>query len=447
MKIPDASDRLMASALGVFLIVASTHFSPGLRGLPGAAPLHAGPLRTAPPYAGPLAGILAIPEPGRASILEGIFCTSRTGCWAVGEYSRTPGIGLNQVLHWNGSAWKRVAAPSPAGTASGDTSLLERVRCTSVRDCWAVGLIQRSTGAILGQALHWNGTKWSAVPTPQPGGTLSDDVNTLIDIACPSSASCWAAGAYGTRGSSPVILNQVLHWNGKKWALVRTPDPAGTTAGDTNGLDAIRCASAASCLAVGSYGTVGSPFSQRNEALKWNGSTWSRLDVPSPGGTGDGDFSQLFSLACSSSASCWAVGSYGTVTQARTSLNQVLHWNGLAWAQVSAPDPDGTTGGASQELVSVACSSATSCWAVGDYGTSNGGTAVILNQALKWDGGTWSRVDTPQPGGAAPGDMNRLTGASCTSSASCWAVGMAAMSGGSDVNQALRWIKTHWSPG
>jgi hypothetical protein len=179
-----------------------------------------------------------------------------------------------------------------------------------------------------------------------------------------------------------------------------------------------------------------------NEALRWNGSAWSQLDIPSPGGTSDGDISQLFSLACTSSANCWAAGSYGSAFPADTSLNQVLHWNGDSWSQADVPEPAGTSG-ASQELIFDSCSSATNCWAVGDYRSSDG-AGTTLNQALHWDGGNWSQVDTPQPGGAARGDMNRLTGVRCTSPASCWAVGMAEMSGGSDFNQALHWNGTRW---
>jgi len=101
-----------------------------------------------------------VPEPGRASLLEGVFCLSSSDCWAVGTYSRVAEVDLNEVLHWNGSAWAQVPAPSPAGSASGSISLLFGVRCAAVSDCWAVGVSRRNGGADLNQALHWNGTNW-----------------------------------------------------------------------------------------------------------------------------------------------------------------------------------------------------------------------------------------------------------------------------------------------
>ena len=56
--------------------------------------------------------------------------------------------------------------------------------------------------------MHWNGKKWSLVPTPPPGGTLSGDQNELYDVVCPSASSCWAGGEYGTGApSDETILN------------------------------------------------------------------------------------------------------------------------------------------------------------------------------------------------------------------------------------------------
>lgn len=77
-----------------------------------------------------------------------------------------------------------------------------------------------ATSATFDMALHWNGTKWSQVKTPAPGGTTSGEISTLVDSACISTANCWAAGDYGNlEGSSARSLNQVLHWNGHKWSV------------------------------------------------------------------------------------------------------------------------------------------------------------------------------------------------------------------------------------
>ena len=129
-----------------------------------------------------------------------------------------------------------------------------------------------------------------------------------------------------------------------------------------------------------------------------------------------------------------------------TIFNQAMHWNGTAWTQVTTPEPNGTSAGAHQELIFVTCKSGTNCWAVGDYGGASS-PGFVLNQALHWDGGTWTLVDTPELGGAASGDTNNLRAVRCTSTTNCWAVGLAQSAGGSPFGQALRWNGTMWSAG
>jgi hypothetical protein len=409
------------------------HWSP-----PGWGAQH-GPLAVA---AGVAAGV---PVPGASSQLEGVFCPSASNCWAVGDYSSSGGAELNQALHWNGTKWSQVTTPNPGGTASGDISELFGVRCNSSSDCWAVGDYTTST-AELNQALHWNGTKWSQVTTPNPGGTASGDFSVVYDAWCTSASSCWAAGVYGSMGGgTQVFLNQALHWNGTKWSQVTTPNPEGTTANDANLLDGVRCTSPSNCWAVGSYGFVGSPPTLLNEALHWNGSTWSLISTPDPGGTGADDLNSLNGVACIST-SCWGIGAYGSLGATGTTLlNEALHWDGAQWTLVSTPDPDGTGTGANNQLLAANCTTVSNCWAAGSYGSFSGDVGTILNEALHWNGSTWALVSTPDPGGTANLDSNTLRAIRCLTASDCWAVGDAQKNGGADLNQALYWNGTKWS--
>lgn len=392
--------------------------------------------RTAP--AAPL-----VPQPGASSQLEGDFCRTSSDCWAVGDYRATSGAQLNQALHWNGSTWSQATTPNPGGTASTSFSELFGVRCKAANDCWAVGDYAKN-GANLDQALHWNGSKWSLVPTPTPGGTLSGDDNRLFDVVCPTTTNCWATGQYGSNG---VALNQVLHWNGSTWSQVSAPNPGGTASNDVNSLDSVRCTATSNCWAVGAAGTLGPSFLVFNEALHWNGTHWSQATTPDPGGTATGDFSALSAVSCTSATNCWADGNYGSQGPPNTSLNQALHWDGSTWALVPTPDPDGTGGGASNALIGLSCTSATNCWAVGDYGSISGGVGVVLNEALHWDGGIWSQKPTPNPAGTANTDFNELIWVHCSSTSNCWAVGSTETPAGPLLNQALRWNGAKWSIG
>jgi hypothetical protein len=394
------------------------------------------------------AGVPAVPSPGSTSRLNGVFCPSATSCWAVGSYFSAGHARLDEALHWSGSKWARVAVPSPGGTTSGDESELLAGRCALPGNCWAVGDYVKN-GADLDLMLHWNGTQWSQVTVPSPGGARADDISTLFDVACRSSSACWAAGDYGIENSTTDVLsNDVLRWNGTKWSKVTVPNPAGTANDDVNSIGSIRCPADNDCWAVGAAGTVQTSFTQLNEVLHWDGSTWARVTVPQPGGTANGDFNDLIGLTCTSSANCWAAGFYGSTSgNGTTFLNQILHWDGTSWAEATVPQPGGTSTGATQEITGAFCTSSSNCWAVGSYGGTSGGVGYTANEALQWNGSTWAQVTTPDPGGTAADDFNRLDVVHCATPSVCWAVGSAQVTGGPELNQALRWNGSTWSTG
>jgi len=290
--------------------------------------------------------------------------------------------------------------PSPSRgmvipNAPGD--LLLGVRCTSADNCWAVG----ENGADHAQALHWNGRRWATVATPNPGNYF----DVLDDVACTSAANCWAVGSAAyTSFKAP---NMALHWNGLTWSLVSTPSPE--TGQGFNELHSVTCVSASDCWGVGDTSLGG-------EILHWNGGTWSLAPQP-PG--------ELEGVRCTSSANCWAVGT-------ERSLNMALHWNGHRWSAVPTPG--------SGVLSSVRCTSAAYCLAVGASG--QGG---YLNEAARWNGSAWSLVSTPKPHGTIH-DRRGLAGLACTSPSNCWAVGPP-LEGfeTSLVNQALHWNGRGWS--
>jgi hypothetical protein len=74
---------------------------------------------------------------------------------------------------------------------------------------------QRSSG-IQNEALHWNGRRWSLVKTPNPGGTTLNRSNVLLGVRCTSASSCWAVGKQSTGGN---FHQEILFWNGGKWSV------------------------------------------------------------------------------------------------------------------------------------------------------------------------------------------------------------------------------------
>lgn len=422
--------RLAAMLLGAGLMAASLLAGAGPRAaaLPGAVP--------------------KVPEPGSSSDLDAVFCSSPASCWAVGAYDpATANTFLNEVLHWNGSAWLRVRVPSPTPAVAGEGSMLRGVHCASPADCWAVGTYQQG-GALFGQAVHWNGSTWSLAAVPQPGGTRSGRTSQLMDVTCTSADSCWAVGQYlAGSPATTAVRNELLHWNGSKWSLAAVPDPGGTDAHDISRLASVRCTSAASCIAVGAFARRFEAAALRNQVLRWNGTRWSQSSTPNPGGTSaDGDFSQLTGLACVSSADCWAVGSYGGFRPKQTALTEILHWNGGKWLLARSPQPGGTGSGDSQDLAAASCASASDCWAVGYYVSRQPNSGFVLNQALHWDGTRWVLVATPDPGGTSGREISELLAVYCSSPASCWAAGFGQAGASSPrFGAALRWDGARWS--
>jgi hypothetical protein len=122
---------------------------------------------------------------------------------------------VNEALRFTGKKWLVMSTPDPGGTSTMHMNVLAGVSCTAPSGCWAVGQVATPSGA-LNQALKWNGKKWSAVFTPNPGGKGAKDRNQLNAIACASSKDCWAVGSE-KNAKATAASDQMLHWNGRKW--------------------------------------------------------------------------------------------------------------------------------------------------------------------------------------------------------------------------------------
>jgi hypothetical protein len=385
-----------------------------------------------------------VPSPGSDSILWNVWCSpASSDCWAVGSTHNAGGASLNQALHWTGAKWSVVRTPDPGGTQAGFNALFG-VTCASVSDCWAVGLDYKAGHPAQNEMLHWNGKTWAVVSVPDRGGTANGAFNDLLTVRCPSATNCWAVGG-ANKSLGSAGLNQALHWDGRKWLLVPTPDPGGTSPGALSELNGVACGAQRDCWAVGDYHAGTGPSAPTFiQALHWNGRTWARVKTPNPGGGQARDISELFGAFCLSPRDCWAAGWSGSTA---TLLNLVMHWNGKAWSQVATPDPDGTGAEAHNQLFDMTCTSSAGCWAVGQYGFINEGGGVILNEILRWNGHTWSTIASPDPGGTANRDSNVLERVRCASQANCWAVGAAQPFGQMSKNEALHWNGHHWLPG
>jgi hypothetical protein len=195
--------------------------------------------------------------PRIAGDLESVSATSARNAWAVGIVGNGGGTGVGPtntalILHWNGSAWRRVAAHLPRTLGN-----LRGVTVISASDAWAVGCTGCSAeGAGDPVTDHWNGRSWQRVSAAGLR-TLAG----LNGVAATSPADVWAVGVPGNGGSG------IAHWNGHGWRIVASPNPDG----DYYPLG-VAAASPSSVWAVGGDEAT-TPF--EGVISGWNGLAWS----------------------------------------------------------------------------------------------------------------------------------------------------------------------------
>jgi hypothetical protein len=203
------------------------------------------------------------PNPGLSPRgLSGVATTSSTNAWAVGENSNGP-----LIERWNGTAWKVQPSPHREG------AVLNAVTATSRSNAWAVGSYTSHTGES-GLIEHWNGKAWKVIPSAKPDSHVRygqrAPASRLSGVVAVSTKDAWAVGSYEEMAYGP-IRTLVLHWNGKAWGIVRSPDLGGPN--NNNSLADVAATSATNLWAVGYYQKpVDGPL--RTLAVHWNSTAW-----------------------------------------------------------------------------------------------------------------------------------------------------------------------------
>ena len=309
------------------------------------------------------------------SKLRGVSCPSSSVCIAVGNRS-VAGNGLPLAERWNGTSWSiESIEPTPNLLSGGLTG----VSCASPTACSAVGSYNTTAGNQLTLAARWNGISWSMQRTPNPAGATYSE---LFGVSCASPIACTAVGDY--RNDERQQLALVERWNGISWSIQPTPNPAGATISELNG---VSCASK-TCTAVGG-GTPG-PLGQLTLAERWNGARWSIQPTPNPAGSTG---SLLYGVSCASTdRRCTAVGSYNY-------RQLVERWNGKRWSVRRTPSPAGEM---SSALNGVSCASPKACTAVGSYAVGAGCSTFQppcsgLPLVERWNGHQLVDAAHPQP--------------------------------------------------
>src|SRR5438067_1293390 len=141
-----------------------------------------------------------------------------------------------------------------------------------------------------------------------PANAGSDPHVFPYSLSCPSAGNCSAVGTYAD--SSGHAQGLLLTETAGTWAAgVDAVLPANAGSNPDVGLNAVSCASAGNCTAVGSY-TDTSGF-RRGLVLTETGGTWATgVEASLPGNAASNPKVSIGSVSCASAGNCSAVGNY-----------------------------------------------------------------------------------------------------------------------------------------
>jgi hypothetical protein len=276
--------------------------------------------------------LITVPAPaGRQSWFNGVDALAANNVWAVGESTSQQANNQDEktlIEHWDGRTWTVFPSPNPS-TGVNSADVLEAVTGVGPTDLWAVGWnLDPISNQILMMFLHFDGTTWTAAPSPSGGFQFAVAATAI------ASNDVWAVG--NDQGSAQG-LTVAAHWNGKQWRLVPTPSLFDGIA-PQNFLTGVTGTGSANVWAVGYEDNVNQRNFAKPYALHWNGSKWTLTLLPNSGGEGN----RLFGTLAISTNDVWAVGQTQRNDGAILTLTQ--QFNGTSWQTVPSPTP-GSLGG------------------------------------------------------------------------------------------------------
>lgn len=241
----------------------------------------------------------AVAKPEDLTITR-ISASASNDVWALAGVS---GQDWKHVFHWDGSTWSVVA--SPAAYSVND------IFAVGASDVWIVGG---------GQAFHWNGTAWEEHSPEADWYPYLQSVTVVGGVV-------YAGGTI----SYHVEPTAIYKWDGVTWSVDYT--------GPEGYLVRLTTVSASTVWALAN--TFPSP-----QGIVWNGSAWTRSDLP--------DLNLYNDIAALGLEDAYVVS------------KNILHWDGTEWVLNFTP---------AQTLYGISAVSATDLWAVGDssmvlHGTS-----------------------------------------------------------------------------
>jgi subtilisin family serine protease len=324
--------------------------------------------------------------------LDSLSCVSASWCMA---------LALEKAAdRWDGNSWEQIATPSAEDWFYGDISCTSSTMCVGVGSRYIGGEPYSTLSMPI--AIRWDGKSWSALPEPAlPKDGASGELN---GVSCPSAVFCMAVGTYHRNigeEKAPKIQSVPFSatWDGKTWTTRPSPELAKGASGFL--LD-VSCLSQTTCF-------TGGETSHKATVLRWDGTEWSFMSMPSEA------YGIITAISCTSTAQCVAVG-----LDRLAGGGLALHWDGEKWL-LSSVDGLVTNTKLGWHFEGVSCVSPGICTAVGTSGEPFFERPYPV--AARWDGESWAREGVPFPPGPDEAEYVEPRDVSCASLSRCMTVG------------------------
>ena len=371
------------------------------------------------------------PAGAEDGFLLAVSCATTTQCVGGGYYTSSIGIATPMVATMSGSSWGRgrtVVLP-PTTTDPHGEGQITGVSCPAKNACTAVGFNLGYNGeAYIKEAFAVSQSHGAWGPIhflTLPSGAASVTEATLTGVSCTSAGNCEAVGYFAASSENLVPMAvQELHGSWRAATEIGVPANATTARGAYAVLDAVSCPKPGSCVGVGSY--LSGSYKLEGLTAVESGGHWKPAAEAALLATAAANIvSGLLSVSCSSRTSCLAVGGYATTSGSLSaSISDAFsngHWGTVHLVKVV---PAKAAAKPASWLYGVSCET-TSCEVVGNY-TDSAGTQIWM--AVSYSHGKWGKATAvTEPANALKGSEQQsipdgisCAGTRCTAVGSYW---------------------------
>jgi len=221
-----------------------------------------------------------VPTPKLISVdnaaLNGVLAFASDNVFAVGYHPASNGAVKTLIEHWDGTSWKVMASPNANQTGN----YLWSLSGTSPTDIWAVGDRVAPNLPVNTLVEHFDGSKWTIVPSPNPVSIGDLSANVLSSVQAVSPTDVTAVGFIRDSAAQRTVT-LIEHWDGTRWKVVPSPNQ-GLAAGDLNILNAVTEVSATDLYAAGYFENAGTGGQHRTMVQHFDGVSWKIISSPAP---------------------------------------------------------------------------------------------------------------------------------------------------------------------